>query len=126
MDTLKDHHIVGVVLAGFLRKIPPALLRAYPDKMMNIHPALLPRFGGKGMYGHHVHKAVKESGDDMSGPTIHLVNEKYDDGKILFQAKVAIDPKDSPEDIGAKVLKLEHTYFPRIIESYFTGLRTKT
>jgi phosphoribosylglycinamide formyltransferase-1 len=84
--------------------------------MVNIHPALLPNYGGKGMYGHHVHEAVKAAGDPVSGITIHLVNEHYDEGKIIFQAATAIAPEDSAETIGAKVLALEHQYFAEVIE----------
>ena len=122
-QALENMNVQGIILAGFLRKVPQSLLRAYPNKILNIHPALLPKFGGKGMYGSHVHQAVKESGEAHSGPTIHLVNENYDEGRILFQAKVALNESDTPEDIARKVLFLEHTYYPRVIESYFTGLR---
>jgi len=115
---LQKAQIDVLVLAGFLLKVPPYLLEIYSDRILNIHPALLPKYGGKGMYGAHVHQAVYENKDSESGITIHLVNEKYDDGKILFQASTEIESSDSPEIIGKKVLELEHYYFPRIIEAF--------
>ncbi len=113
---LREEQIDWVILAGFLLKVPAELIRAFPDRMLNIHPALLPNYGGKGMYGHHVHEAVKAAGDPVSGITIHLVNEHYDEGKIVFQAATAIAPEDSAETIGQKVLALEHQYFAEVIE----------
>ncbi len=112
----KKHDIDLIVLAGFLLKIPEDLIHAYPQQIVNIHPALLPKYGGKGMYGHHVHEAVKAASESESGITIHLVNEHFDEGKILFQAAVQLEPTDSPEMIAQKVLELEHKYFPKIIE----------
>lgn len=109
-----------IVLAGFLWKIPEAIVQAFPNKIINIHPALLPKYGGKGMYGAHVHKAVKDSGETHTGITIHYVNEHYDEGGIIFQDQVAIDPKDSPETIAQKVHELEHKHFPKIIEQLLT------
>lgn len=106
-----------VVLAGFLLLIPDNLIKAYPDKIVNIHPALLPNYGGKGMYGSRVHEAVKNAGEKETGITIHLVNSEYDKGKIIFQAAVAIHPEDNPETIAQKVHNLEHKYFPNVIES---------
>jgi phosphoribosylglycinamide formyltransferase-1 len=85
--------------------------------MVNIHPALLPNYGGKGMYGHHVHEAVKAAGDTETGITIHLVNEQYDEGKIIFQAATSVTPEDTPDSIAAKVHDLEHRYFPEVIEN---------
>lgn len=114
---LKNLEIDFVVLAGFLLQIPDNLIAAFPEKMVNIHPALLPNYGGKGMYGDHVHRAVKASGDKETGITIHLVNENYDEGKIIFQTAVGIDENDSPEQIAEKVHVLEHKYYPKIIES---------
>lgn len=105
-----------VVLAGFLWLIPERLLKLFPGKIVNIHPALLPKYGGKGMYGIHVHEAVKAAGDKESGITIHLIDEEYDKGKALFQAKTPINELDSPEQIASKVLKLEHYHYPRVIE----------
>ncbi|MFD2033629.1 phosphoribosylglycinamide formyltransferase [Belliella marina] len=106
-----------VVLAGFLLKIPENLIRSFPDKIVNIHPALLPKYGGKGMYGMHVHQAVKAAKDEETGITIHLVNENYDEGKVVFQAGVEVQESDTPEDIAQKVHELEHKYFPNVIES---------
>ena len=109
-----------IILAGFLLKIPEKMLAAYPNKIINIHPALLPKFGGKGMYGMSVHKAVKDTGETETGITIHYINENYDEGAILFQAKTAVSKKDSPEDIAANIHKLEQTHFPRVIEKILT------
>jgi phosphoribosylglycinamide formyltransferase-1 len=100
--------------------VPVYLVRAFPRKIINIHPALLPKFGGKGMYGHHVHQAVKASGATESGITIHFVNEHYDEGDIIFQASCSLAPEDSAVDIGQKVLKLEHEYFSKTIEKLIT------
>lgn len=105
-----------IVLAGFLWKIPQNVIDAYPDKIINIHPALLPKYGGKGMYGEKVHQAVRESGDAETGITIHYVNEHYDEGGIIFQAKVAVEPSDNPASIAEKVHRLEYEHFPKVIE----------
>lgn len=120
MDALAGIDLI--VLAGFLWMIPPYLIQAFPQRIINIHPALLPQYGGAGMYGIHVHRAVKESGDPISGMTIHYVNEKYDEGRHIFQAQCSIDDEDTPEEIASKVLKLEHTYFAPIIESILNPL----
>ena len=96
------------------------MLAAYPNKIINIHPALLPKFGGKGMYGMSVHKAVKDMGESETGITIHFINENYDEGAVLFQAKTPVSKKDSPEDIAANIHKLEQTHFPRVIEKILT------
>ena len=116
LEKLQDENIDYVILAGFLLKIPVELTRALPDRMVNIHPALLPKYGGKGMYGHFVHEAVKAAGEKETGITIHLVNENYDEGKIIFQAHTALDELDTPDSIAAKVHELEHKYFPKVIE----------
>ena len=116
LEKLQDENIDYVILAGFLLKIPVELTRAFPDRMINIHPALLPKYGGKGMYGHFVHEAVKAAGEKETGITIHLVNENYDEGKIIFQAHTALDELDTPDSIAAKVHELEHKYFPKVIE----------
>ena len=118
LPLLEQHDISHIILAGFLLLIPEWLIKAYPDRIVNIHPALLPKYGGKGMYGHHVHEAVKAAGETYSGITIHIVDEQYDKGDILFQAKVDLDEDDTPGEIAAKVLKLEHYYFPRVIERW--------
>ncbi len=106
------------MLAGFLWLIPDYLIRAFPNRIVNIHPALLPNFGGKGMYGKKVHESVKQSGEKETGITIHLVNEKYDEGEILFQTKCVVDQSDSPEDIAEKVHRLEYASYPKVIESW--------
>jgi len=112
---LQEETIDFIVLAGFLLKVPDNLLSAYPGRIINIHPALLPKFGGKGMYGSHVHEAVVASGEKESGITIHYVNENYDEGQIIFQAKCPVFPTDSPEDVARKVHALEYEHFPRVI-----------
>jgi len=111
IDVMRLEEIDIIVLAGFLWLIPPYLVQAFPDQIVNIHPALLPKYGGKGMYGKHVHIAVKEAGESESGITIHFVNEKYDDGNQIFQASCPIDKEDSADDIANKVLTLEHKHF---------------
>lgn len=116
LQRLLQEEIDFIVLAGFLLKIPENLLQTYPNKIINIHPALLPKFGGKGMYGDNVHKAVIEAGEKESGITIHYVNENYDEGAIIFQAKCAVDATDNYEDVAKKVHALEYTYFPEIID----------
>jgi len=107
-----------IVLAGYLRKIPNELIQAYPERIINIHPALLPKYGGKGMYGMNVHHTVFANKEKESGMTVHLVNEVYDDGKILAQYKVEIAPEDNAETIQKKVLALEHQYFSEVVENY--------
>jgi phosphoribosylglycinamide formyltransferase-1 len=115
VDKLKKYSIDLIVLAGFLWLVPKYLIERYPGRIINIHPALLPKYGGKGMYGMRVHEKVIESGDPESGITIHYVNEKYDDGAVIFQAKCRIDDGDTPELLAGKVHKLEYENFPRII-----------
>lgn len=106
-----------LVLAGFLLLVPKEILNAFPGKVINIHPALLPKYGGKGMYGNHVHQAVIAAGEKESGITIHEVNEKFDEGKILFQAKCALEPGETPESLGGKIHVLEYRHFPEIVSS---------
>jgi phosphoribosylglycinamide formyltransferase-1 len=115
-DLLKELEIDLVVLAGFLWLIPPGLIRLFPDRMVNIHPALLPKYGGKGMYGRHVHEAVIANGEKESGISIHYVNEVYDDGKIIFQGKCKVLPDDTPESLARRVHGLEYEHYPRVIE----------
>jgi len=105
-----------IVLAGFLLKIPEDFVKSFPNKIVNIHPALLPKYGGKGMYGMHVHNAVKENKETETGITIHYVNENYDEGAIIHQAKTSVLYSDSPEDIAHKIHLLEYEHFPKIIE----------
>jgi phosphoribosylglycinamide formyltransferase-1 len=113
---LKQHHIDFIVLAGFLWLIPTWLVKQYEQRMVNIHPSLLPKFGGKGMYGMHVHEAVCQAGDRETGITIHYVNEQYDDGNIVFQTSCPVEPGDTPQSVAKKVQQLEHRYFPQVIE----------
>lgn len=105
-----------IVLAGFLWKIPKKIIDAFPKKIINIHPSLLPKYGGKGMYGINVHNAVKESNDTQTGITIHYVNENYDEGAVIFQAKINLSLDESPKEIAEKVHQLEYEHFPRVIE----------
>ncbi len=118
---LKDAGITHIVLAGFLWLIPEYLIKKFPNRIVNIHPALLPKYGGKGMYGAKVHEAVKASGDAETGITIHLVNEVYDEGKILFQASCEVGENDSQDDIAQKIHQLEHKHFPKVIEDWVLG-----
>ncbi len=113
---LKNNNIEWIVLAGFLWLIPGYLINAYPNKIINIHPALLPKFGGKGMYGMRVHQAVIDSYEKESGITIHLVNNEYDKGKIIFQAKCNVELSDTPESLASKVHELEYIHYPKVIE----------
>lgn len=118
INALQDKKIDIVVLAGFMKLIPPSLISAYPDQIVNIHPALLPKYGGKGMYGKNVHKAVHEANENESGITIHLVNEEYDKGRILFQAKDDVLPNDDENDIERKVRRLEILHYPSVIYKF--------
>lgn len=115
---LNEMGIDLVVLAGFLRKIPNEFVKAFENKIVNIHPSLLPKYGGKGMYGSKVHEAVINAGESESGITIHLVNEKYDDGKVLFQAKCNVSANDSADLLAQKIHQLEHTHFPMVLEEF--------
>jgi phosphoribosylglycinamide formyltransferase-1 len=119
LHELKERKVHYVVLAGFLLKIPQYMIDAFPHRIVNIHPALLPKFGGKGMYGHHVHEAVHAAGEKESGITIHFVNEHYDEGKIIFQKKFDILSDDGPAQIEQKVRALELQHFPAQLERIF-------
>lgn len=116
VNDLQKHNIDFIVLAGFLWKVPPALIKAYPDKIVNIHPALLPKYGGKGMYGNFVHEAVIAAGENESGISIHYVDEIYDHGKIIFQGKCNVDKNDTAATLAQKIHALEHEHYPRVIE----------
>ena len=116
LKLLVNQKIDLVVLAGFMMLISEKLIRAFPEKMVNIHPALLPKYGGKGMYGHFVHEAVVAAGERQSGITIHLVNEAYDEGRIIFQATCDLQPSDAPEDVARKVQMLEHEHYPQVVD----------
>ncbi len=116
LEVLKGLDPDLIVLAGFLLKVPQRLIRNFPDKIINIHPALLPKYGGKGMYGSHVHRAVKQNCEKETGISIHFVNENYDEGAIIHQAKTALSPEDSVASIAQKVHQLEYEHFPKVIE----------
>lgn len=118
VNLLKDNQIDGIVLSGYLRLIPEELINAYPSGIINIHPALLPKYGGPGMYGMHVHEAVKKAKEKESGITIHLVNAEYDKGKVIAQHRVSLSEEDSTAQIQEKVQKLEHLFFAQEIENY--------
>lgn len=118
LQDLSAENITHIVLAGFLWLVPDYLIKVYPDKIINIHPALLPKFGGKGMYGNRVHEAVKLAGEKETGITIHLVNEHYDDGRVLFQKSCPVEAHYSAGDISKCVLALEHKYYPEVIEHW--------
>ncbi len=117
LKLLKENNINYIVLAGFLWLIPEYLINEYPDKIINIHPALLPKYGGKGMFGMNVHNAVVENKELETGITIHYVNKEYDKGDILFQAKCKVSSNDTPDNVAKKVHELEYNHFPKIIES---------
>jgi len=118
---LKEAGITHIVLAGFLWLIPLSLIQAYPRRIFNIHPALLPAYGGKGMYGMKVHEAVVKNREKETGITIHYVNAEYDRGDIIFQAVCPVDEKDTPEEVAQKVHSLEYKYYPRILEQVILG-----
>lgn len=116
IEFIKTEKIELIILAGFLLKIPEAFVKAFPDKIINIHPALLPKYGGKGMYGMHVHQAVIRNNEAESGITVHFVNEEYDEGKTILQAKCKVEPSDTPESLAKKIHLLEYEYFPKAVE----------
>ncbi len=115
-SVLKKYDIHFIALAGFLLRIPENILRGWPDRIVNIHPALLPKYGGKGMYGMRVHQAVIDAGDRFSGITIHMINEEYDKGSSVFQHTCEVKKDDNPESLAARIHQLEHYWYPRIIE----------
>jgi phosphoribosylglycinamide formyltransferase-1 len=118
LQYLKSNNVDFIVLAGFLLKIAPEIIAEYPNRIINIHPALLPKYGGKGMYGHYVHEAVIINKEEESGITIHLINENYDEGEVIFQAKCSISPQMGAKQLSAKVQQLEHQHFPKVIEEF--------
>src|SRR5476651_2451283 len=121
---LKNLQVDLIVLAGFLWLVPPTLLKAFPNKIINLHPALLPKYGGKGMYGDHVHNAILENKEEESGITIHFVNENFDEGEILHQSKFKIEPGDNLEMIKFKGQQLEHQHFPKVIENLLKKMKS--
>jgi phosphoribosylglycinamide formyltransferase-1 len=123
LEILEAQEITHLALAGFLLLLPESLLGRYPDRIVNLHPALLPRFGGKGMYGRRVHEAVLSAGERYSGITVHEVDPRYDEGRILFQARCPVLPGDSPETLEARVRGLEHRYYPGVVEAWALARR---
>jgi phosphoribosylglycinamide formyltransferase-1 len=115
-EKLNEFKIGFIVLAGFMIKLPDDIINTFQCRIINIHPALLPKYGGKGMYGEHVHKAVIKAKEKESGITIHYVNEKYDEGKIIFQTKCAVEDDDTPESLATKIHEMEYLHYPEIIE----------
>lgn len=122
LPVLEEYRIDFIVLAGFLLMIPNFLVQAYDHRMVNLHPALLPKYGGKGMYGHHVHEAVKVAGEKETGMTVHWVSEICDGGEIIAQYKTPLSPEDTPDDIAAKEHELEMKYFPKVIEQVINDI----
>jgi phosphoribosylglycinamide formyltransferase-1 len=122
LERLKGHKIDFIVLAGFLWKIPDNIIDSYENRILNIHPALLPDYGGEGMYGMNVHIEVVENEEEETGISIHYVNSEYDEGEIVFQDTVEIDPDDSPEDVAGKVQELEHRHYSSVIEWVITDM----
>ncbi len=118
LDLLKARGIDYVILAGFLLLVPDNILEAFPQRVINIHPALLPKFGGKGMYGHHVHEAVVANHETETGITIHVVDNRYDCGTTIFQARCKVASTDTPDDVAANIHLLEKEYFPKVIDAY--------
>lgn len=116
LEKLKTINPSFIILAGFLWKIPEIIVQTFPEKIINIHPALLPKYGGKGMYGEHIHNAVKAAGETETGITIHFIDEHYDKGSIIVQAYCKINPEDNPKEIAEKIHHLEHYYLPRAID----------
>ena len=116
LKILNDYKIDMIVLAGFLWLVPPMLIKKFQKRIINIHPALLPKFGGKGMYGDKVHQAVVAAGESVSGITIHYVNEQFDEGEIIFQAECEVNKSDTPSDVAHKVHALEYEHFPKVVE----------
>ena len=122
LERLESHKIDFIVLAGFLWKLPVEIVQRFENKVLNIHPALLPDYGGEGMYGMNVHRAVVENEEEETGITIHYVTAEYDEGEVVFQDSVEIDPDDTAEEVAGKVQELEHRHFPSVIESVLTDL----
>ena len=118
LDLLHNHQVELIALAGYLKRVPARVVREYRNRIVNIHPALLPAFGGPGMYGHHVHEAVLKSGANVSGATVHIVDEEYDRGAIVMQQEVAIAADETPDSLAAKVLTVEHEIYPRALKAF--------
>lgn len=125
IELLQNQGIDLIVLAGFMWLIPAELVRAFPNRIINIHPALLPKYGGKGMYGHFVHEAVVAANEPESGITIHFVNEHYDEGAIIFRVSCPVSLTDTPDDVARKVQVLEHEHYPRVVAEVLNQLRNE-
>ena len=126
LAALREYKVDFVVLAGFLVRVPSNILRAYPSRMVNIHPSLLPKFGGKGMYGDGVHRAVLASGETESGITIHYIDDRYDEGDVIFQAVCPVLGTDTPDDVAARVHRLEYKHYPEVIAQLVASLGEAT
>ena len=118
LSALESHSADFIVLAGYMKKIDPAIIRRYRNNIINVHPALLPAFGGQGMYGHHVHEAVIAQRASISGATVHIVDEEFDHGSIVLQESIPVDPNDTPETLAEKVLRIEHRILPHAVELF--------
>lgn len=123
LHALNQSHVQVICLAGYLKKLSPAIVQRFRGKILNIHPALLPKYGGAGMYGHYVHEAVLAAGEKESGCTVHVVDEEYDRGPILAQAKVSVLPNDTPESLAARILEQEHQLYPKTLKEFCEKLR---
>lgn len=121
-EVMRHHQIDFIVLAGFLLHVPDSLLEDYPNRMINIHPSLLPKFGGKGMYGSRVHEAVLSAGETESGITIHYINERYDEGGIILQAHCPVMPDDTPDSLATRVHQLEYEHYPKVVEKLLLAI----
>jgi formyltetrahydrofolate-dependent phosphoribosylglycinamide formyltransferase len=121
LDVLRRHEVNFIVLAGYMKRMHPRIIAAYRGRIINIHPALLPKFGGPGMYGMHVHEAVIAAGETVSGATVHIVDEEYDHGPVVLQREVAVSPGDTPETLAARVLAVEHTLYPEALRLFAEG-----
>lgn len=121
LTKLQEYEIDYIALAGYLKLLPKAVIKKFHNRIVNIHPALLPKYGGKGMYGHFVHEAVIAAGEKESGLTVHMVDEIYDHGKILEQVKISVLPDDTPDTLAAKVLEQEHKIYPRVLDKFIKG-----
>jgi phosphoribosylglycinamide formyltransferase-1 len=118
LGVLRDHGADLIALAGYMKRVPPQVVRAYRGRILNIHPALLPKYGGQGMYGHHVHEAVIAARERVSGATVHVVDEEYDRGPVVLQRTVDVSPDDTPETLAARVLQVEHELYPEAIRQF--------
>jgi phosphoribosylglycinamide formyltransferase 1 len=121
LDILSEHRTDLIALAGYMKKVPTQVVRKYRNRIVNIHPALLPAFGGAGMYGHHVHEAVIASREKISGASVHLVDEEYDRGPVICQKSVVVDRNDTPDSLAAKILKIEHEIYPFVLKAFSEG-----